>query len=163
MFCRELCNRCGTRWQRAKNTRNPQGFFVWVSISSPCDAVQLHAESCSLQAGVSRCNCTHSTRPEQTVTKQIWLLCYRRPKASLSDSCRVPIIACTRMCSALFFVMAILRATFHLYNLAPLLLCSHVICLGKGGSIAVTSACNWPMQLPSAQVTVLLADTPFTF
>ena len=31
MFCRELCNRCGTRWQRAKNTRNPQGFFVWVS------------------------------------------------------------------------------------------------------------------------------------
>lgn len=30
MFCRELCNRCGTRWQRAKNTRNPQGFFVWV-------------------------------------------------------------------------------------------------------------------------------------
>lgn len=31
MFCRELCNRCGTRWQRAKNTRNPQGFFIWVS------------------------------------------------------------------------------------------------------------------------------------
>ncbi|KAL3157920.1 hypothetical protein ABBQ32_012324 [Trebouxia sp. C0010 RCD-2024] len=30
MFCRELCNRCGTRWQRAKNTRNPQGFFIWV-------------------------------------------------------------------------------------------------------------------------------------
>ena len=50
MFCRELCNRCGTRWQRAKNTRNPQGFFVWVG---PCY---------SMPAAVHCCCCLHPLR-----------------------------------------------------------------------------------------------------
>ena len=70
MICRELCNKCGTRWQRAKNHKNPFSFFIWVSSSllgRPLEVLDclplvnpLASKSVALPAiglGTSRCQC----------------------------------------------------------------------------------------------------------
>eukprot|EP00891_Asterochloris_glomerata_P004555 jgi/Astpho2/4555/fgenesh1_pg.00067_%23_104_t len=59
MICRELCNKCGTRWQRAKNHKNPFSFFIWMrddlltkELPVPADIQELASNPAKAQAAM---------------------------------------------------------------------------------------------------------------